>query len=496
MDRVSSRHEGDLSGRLAPFAASRPARVVLSIPSQVAGEAACQHAAWMLVNLLARAEGIVELVTIDCPAGVPLAGRIVPLADRGLELADALAAGAASIGVVPVELTSSVPSSAVRFVVGPGEPQPDSIRVHGERWWGGISTGSVPGACDSDLPFGPYVAACLAGAEVFKAVRVPNYSRVVAAYYSLASFRSFGEAPRERIDVGPAVLEGARVRAIMAGLGAVGSAWIHAMWATTGVHGEAVLADADELGVDLTNLNRCAIFGRSSLGKPKASEAANVCHDAPLSWQPHDGTVNDVTDRPPMMLSAVDTNASRQAIQSLYPARLISASTQNMRAELLRCDPTAQTACIHCHNPVPEGPSDNKLKRQFLSMPPEEQSRLADELSFSMDEAHSWARDGACGLVGDRIAAHLRPSEAGAAAFAVGFVSVMAGTMLAAQTIFEAVGQGPLRGLACRAVMQFLDPTAESNRVALYARHPHCGMCDPDAPAAAIWVRRFEEYAG
>lgn len=100
------------------------------------------------------------------------------------------------------------------------------------------------------------------------------------------------------------------------------------------------------------------------------------------------------------------------------------------------------------------------------------------------------------GLSAEEQDAQSDGAEAGAAAFAVGFVSVMAGTMLAAQTIFEAVGQGPLRGLACRAVMQFLDPTAESNRVALYARQPHCGMCDPDAPAAAIWARRFEEYAG
>lgn len=113
-----------------------------------------------------------------------------------------------------------------------------------------------------------------------------------------------------------------------------------------------------------------------------------------------------------------------------------------------------------------------------------------------MDEAHSWARDGTCGLVGDRIAAHLRPSGPGPAPFAVGFVSVMAGTMLAARTIFEAVGQGALRGLTCRAVMQFLDLTAESNRTSLYARHPQCGMCDPDAPAGAVWARRYEGYSG
>ena len=40
MDRVSDRHEGDLSGRLEPFAASHPAVVAVSIPREVAGDAA------------------------------------------------------------------------------------------------------------------------------------------------------------------------------------------------------------------------------------------------------------------------------------------------------------------------------------------------------------------------------------------------------------------------------------------------------------------------
>jgi len=159
--------------------------VVVAIPRDVAGEAACQHTAWMLVNLLARAEGIVERVIISCPSGVRLAGRVVPLAGRSLDLAEALLAGTAAIDTVPVEFASSSPSAAIRFVVGPGEPPPDALRVHGERWWGGISTSEIPGACDSGLPLGPYAAACLAAAEVFKTVRLRGHSPLEAAFYSL-----------------------------------------------------------------------------------------------------------------------------------------------------------------------------------------------------------------------------------------------------------------------------------------------------------------------
>ncbi len=287
-----------------------------------------------------------------------------------------------------------------------------------------------------------------------------------------------------------------RIGTSVAGVGAVGSTWVHAMWATPDIHGSALLADADELGVDVTNLNRCPIFGRPSIGKRKATEAARICHDGSLSWDPHDGPVGSARARPPTLLSAVDTNASRQAVQGLYPARLISASTLDLRAELLRCDPRAQTACIHCYNPVDDGPPDDELRRQFLAMTPQEQARLADELGVSMEDAQRWARDGTCGYVGDRLAARLRPGGVGPAAFAVGFVSVIAGTMLAAQTIHEAVEWRPLDGLMARAVMTFADPTAATNRPTRFGRQPDCPMCNPETPATDIWRRRYDAYPG
>jgi hypothetical protein len=448
----------------------------------------------MLVNLLARSEGIVENVVLMCPEGVRLAGRTVPLARRNVDLASALIAGAAAVDTVPVALVSSPPPSAdVRFVIGPGEPVEEWRRVHGERWWGGLTSGPMPGTCDSALPLGPYTAACLAAAEVFRAVRVPGYQRLDNAFYSLASFIAFARPPTEADDLGPPRLDGLRVRATLAGVGAVGSTWVHTAWATPGISGRAVLADADELGVDVTNLNRCPVFARSSIGKRKATEAAAVCEDAPIVWDPHDGPVGSATGREPLMLSAVDTNTSRQAVQSLYPARLISASTLDMRAEVLRCDPRAGTACIRCFNPPETGPSGHELRRRFLAMPKEQQESLAAELGATMEEAHAWAREGVCGYVGDRLAATMRPSTDGAGAFAVGFVSVMAGLMLAAQTFHEAMGTGPLIGATSRAVMTLLNPVAQSNYPRPFGRQADCPMCDPCTAASTIWRRRYED---
>ncbi|WP_300611609.1 ThiF family adenylyltransferase [Trebonia sp.] len=62
----------------------------------------------------------------------------------------------------------------------------------------------------------------------------------------------------------------------LAGAGAVGTVWMHAIWATSGVRGYVLVADADKAGVTNNNLNRCPLFRTASLGRPKAAEAARL----------------------------------------------------------------------------------------------------------------------------------------------------------------------------------------------------------------------------
>lgn len=448
----------------------------------------------MLLNLLARSEGIVGRVVVGCPDGVPLAGRVVPLADRALTFSEALAAGTAAIDSVPITVVERIEPRDfdIRIVIGPGPAVPDTLRVHGERWWGGFSRGAIPGTASSPLPFGPYVAACLAMGEVFKYVRLREYFPVDSVFYSTWTMSVAEEPVDDELWTGPDGVDGASVSAALAGVGAVGSTWVHALWATPDLTGTVLLADSDPYGVDTTNLNRCPIFGRASVGHPKASEAVRACEDASVRFIPHDGPIGTAGERPPTVVSAVDTNRSRQAIQELYPVRLLSGSTYDLRAEVLRCDPVAGTACIHCFNPVEaEGESDVEVRRRFLAMDESKRRGVADDLSLSMDDAIAWAVEGVCGYAGDRLAAHLRPTVDGPAAFAVGFVSAMAGTMLAALTVQESLTSGSLRGATCRALFQFFDPLFHLHRPRLLARQPTCPMCDPLSPAVEIWRRRF-----
>lgn len=489
MERVSDRHEGDLGGRLRAFEDTLTAQVTVVVEGGVAHLPSTQHTAWMLLNLLARSEGIVDRIGLICPAGVPLSGPVIPLAPRDTHLRSALMAGAREIGTVPVELREVAGGV---LTVGPGEAPRDGYRVYGEGWWGGISVGAIFGDGASPLPFGPYAAACFAAAEVFKAARMEQgtYEQPKSVFYSTWSHESAVEPPFG----GPDDLEGLVLDVALAGVGAVGSTWVHAVWACPSVTGRVILADDDRKGVDTTNLNRYPLFGRRSLGQRKASEASRVATGACVRWVPHDVPFEELGTTPSRMISAVDVNRSRAALQNLYPPRIIGASTSDLRAEVLRCGPPGEGACLRCFNPLETLPSDDDIRSRLREASDEELASMAAEVDVSLEDAKRWRAEGRCGQAGERLLRHMRQADESGGPFAVGFVSVMAGTLLAAETFKDVLGADTtLSDRLPRATLQFWHPTSMTNRASRYGRDPECPMCQPGKIGTNVWRRRFVE---
>jgi hypothetical protein len=278
MSRISDRHEGTAGDQLDAFERTRAQEVRIVVEPEVAASASVQHTAWMLVNALARLQGVVARIELECPRDVTVRTRVVPLSNRD-RLLGAIEDAAEQIGAVPM---GKVRDDAFVLHIGPGGAPSSGLRVVGDAWSGGISTRAVGPGRGSALPFGPYVAACVAAAEVFKAARMKReaYVPAQAAFYSTWSHQS----SIQPIDDGPVVLDGVALQADLAGVGAVGSAWVHALWATEGIRGAVQLIDNDPHGVDSTNLNRYALFGAGSVGRSKPDEAARLTAGSDIAW--------------------------------------------------------------------------------------------------------------------------------------------------------------------------------------------------------------------
>jgi molybdopterin/thiamine biosynthesis adenylyltransferase len=163
----------------------------------------------------------------------------------------------------------------------------------------------------------------------------------------------------------------------------------------------------DVKGIDDTNLNRYCIFGVGSIGKQKASEAKEKLPDATFLIHASDTSFEELYEHQPnrfkLVVSAVDNNDARAAIQDKYPATILSASTSDLRAELLRCGPPGKGACLRCFNPPPQKPSEDELRGNPLKLP-EKIAAIVAELHISMHEAREWVESGRCSITGSRHA--------------------------------------------------------------------------------------------
>jgi hypothetical protein len=122
-------------------------------------------------------------------------------------------------------------------------------------------------------------------------------------------------------------------------------------------------------------------------------------------------------------------------------------------------------------------------------------THLSEKLQLSPEEIAAWIRDRKCSQTGDRLVEELRIDDGAIAAFAVGFVSVLSGTLMAAELLKTiSHSRGPLNEKCNRAVFQFQNPAATTNRAHFYSRDESCAACSQQNIGARIWRRRYDEF--
>jgi hypothetical protein len=175
---------------------------------------------------------------------------------------------------------------------------------------------------------------------------------------------------------------------------------------------------------------------------------------------------------------------------------ILSASTHDLRSEVLRCGPPCSGACLACFNPLEKEERTEEEIRALLQDRPEVLAQLSEKLQLDPDEIAAWIRERKCSQTGDRLVEELRTDDGSIAAFAVGFVSVLSGTLLAVELLKTISGRkGILSETVNRAVFQFKNTAARTNRAQFYSRDESCTACSEQNLGGHIWKRRYEEFA-
>lgn len=463
---IGHRHSLPASG-LKPASEAKALSVRVIVPAENAASPAMQLLASCLINLLARQVGSVREVQIACPPTPTVVALPMPTVSSSLPEALCDLAAWATGGEIPVGPTDKQGEADVCIYVGaaPVGAAADAIVTVGRGWraWVGAPEHAPSVDMSGEGGLGPFMAAALAAGEVFKRsrglVRGRYFDRCGVSLWTMRAALDWADledgAPIASAELPPAELVGA---------GAVGQALLYALRSCQLADSQFAAIDNDKH--DETNLNRCFLAGEEDVEEQKV-DAASRASGGGLNVESFFGDWNTFVRGPrpgiapaidravanleyPLVLSCVDRGTSRHQIQSVWPTLILAGRTTNLVAFADVYPNEAGAACLACHNPAEQdGARIQQLRAELGAMTPDELRTHLRDMGVEPEAIEAELRRPTCGSVGEtqiNAIATLRAPE-----FSVGFVSLAAGVMLAANLVkatCHAAENAPPSGMA------------------------------------------------
>lgn len=478
-----------------------PRIVLVRASEDIAASFAGQATMSLLVDLLARQFDVIDEVWLDVPAApafLDVFPRTKP--NPGTSLDAALLRQGRDVGgpeISTVPWAAAVPMILVS-VGAPSEAQASLITLtcYGVGTAAGCSSdGTVPTmGVESRLPFGPHLAACLAADRVFRAlhgVDVRGTFEIDLATYQAPEWSSAGS-----VDT-PTDLP----FAYLVGLGAVGAAVLYTLAVAPSIRSRFVGLDFDES--DTTSRNRLLSMGYDEIAKSKAGLAERMVEGTSVDfwsnsmrWEEyqtslHRSTPRELRAREPFsydwILSAVDKNIARRNLANMMPRHVLAGSTDGLVAQATYYSMIGPCECLACNHPVPSLDLD-KLKTELGSLSAAQRSERLTAMGASVIEraaVEDYLRDPSCGRAGEAVLRRLGLADG--TDWAVGFVSVAAGIMLAARFWLAASGASD-SAFEAEARVFFCGSGSAATSAAV--RKEACELCS-DANAQASFASRW-----
>jgi molybdopterin/thiamine biosynthesis adenylyltransferase len=462
IDDLADRHlRPDPAGVLAQSSEARQGRVLVRIERRLATSKAGQHALWMLSNLLARQFRLVTSLRFDVPDDIGLLPEVAAFGEAPL-LSDAIMSGIRLVAGGHVDVAKFDSSENISFDVALNVGKIDSATLapvslstfaDGWRVYVGAGASMPDNVSGSEIASGPYLAACFTAAEVFKHLRGLRYGRgrfIDAENEVFLSLWSGSTASCwDALDAGVDPQHVALPAIYFAGAGAVAQAAALTLAGIGNIRCHATVIDHDFF--DLTNDNRYAISTVDDENKSKAELLGNFLRRRGFSCFSYQGRWESFLDRNSrrlnipeldslermykysVVLSCVDENGARHAIQNTWPEMVLGGSTYGLSAKATTYNMGGEELCLKCYNAVPDrnALAEERL-REARQLSPSQREKFFRELGVDPKAANEHLRLPRCGLLSEK---DLRRFAAGEPMMSVGFVSVAAGILLATQLV-------------------------------------------------------------
>lgn len=359
--------------------------------------------------------------------------------------------------------------------VGPTpEAYGPTVTIESAGWLAAVSKSGIlaNGLSDPENPFGALMAASFGTAEVFKHLLEPLNDRAFHfddATFSVYDYRIGSTDPGPRVP-----LELLLPPCLLAGVGAVGNAICLTLSQVRSLRGR--IYPVDRQSVDFTNLNRYGLAVERDADAahplPKTSLVSRAFKGSQVQVEPFQQELEQVLEmiyggrlpRPEVVLSAVDNNEAREALQLLWPTLLLDGSTSETLSQAFRYQYGKPSACLMCiHTPSAQNTGFSYTKTfSELSGLPEDRVRSSQhdpgmviteqDVGAAPQEKREFLRT-RIGKTGCSVLSELeRFSDQQSSQLpiepAVSFVSMNAGILVAGELIKWISGmESPLQGL-------------------------------------------------
>ena len=435
---------------------------------------------------------------------VRLAARLYPslvvaTVPAGESFADELLALASSIN--PNIEASKTGSANVALSIGVDAPTVDAPTLYAgcDGWLARVGTKGPYRTSDLCNPFGAGFAACLAAANLFRFLFLPNGETILDADISF---------PPEAASLPDLTASTLTDPLVLVGVGAVGNSACWAL-ARTPLNGHIHVVDPEV--VELSNLQRYVLCERSDEGGVKVDVVGKECGGA-LQVLPHQETwaafLQTNGYKWERVLVALDSAHDRRAVQGSLPRWIANAWTQLGDLGVSTHSFSGQDACLAClYLPTQKSKNEDQIVAEGLKIP-----QMQDKVRFLLGSGRPTDKEIcdavaiAWGIPAETVEPYVGRSirelwvegvcgggivplgEAGDAPrelqVPLAFQSALAGMLLAAETVRDVLSGGAQRGTVVRR-LDVLRPLGDpSPQRALKAGTGRCICEDPDFVAA------------
>lgn len=340
----------------------------------------------LLVDLCARLYPVLRVIALDADA----AAHIARVRAQAMAINPRLDIGEDGTNAAVVVVVGRTPFTAL--AAAPVAPVTPTILYAGSAGWLAAFSRSAPvGSGASANVFGAAAAACLAAANVFRAIfgaQLPHGALDDDVVFSLCVFAPVRAAGGGRSGTAPAASARDLLESLatdprrnppspsrvelgdthLAGVGAIGHAVVWALRRTPGLAGTLHLIDSE--AYDDTNPQRYVATAHDAAGFKATAIAAGAWAAADLRVVPHDLPWADHVAaftaaqghwRITRVALALDTAADRVRVQAALPERVLNAWTQPDNLGISRHD-FLQGPCVCClYLPTGRVPNQDEL---------------------------------------------------------------------------------------------------------------------------------------